>query len=94
LKTRVNEISKAHTGDFEELAGDEAEFIKTLFEYHPRASEKKDKMTGVAVGVNAEFPDTRCFFVLKEGDVKEDFSYKKCLDTAFNIDTSAKRTKQ
>jgi len=93
LKTRVNEISKAHTGEMDELAGDEAEFIKALFEHHPRASEKKDKMTGVAVGVNPTFPDTRCFFVVKEGDVKEDFSYKKCLDTAFNIEAGNKRAR-
>jgi len=85
LKTRVLEISKAHTEEYEELQGDEKAFMSAVFEFHPRAAEKRGEMSGVGVGVNPEFPDTRCFFLV-QADKKEDFSYKKCIDTAFGVE--------
>lgn len=90
LKTRVAEISKAHSEDFVELTGDEKDFMLAVLEHHPRAEAKKDKMTGLAVGPNKEFPETRCFFVCKEGSDPEDFSSKKCIDTAFGLDDQKK----
>merc|ERR1712194_876593 len=53
--------------------------------------EEKTFMTGVAVGVNKEFPDPRCFFVVKAAG-NEDFSYKKCVDTAFGMDAKKGKT--
>eukprot|EP00658_Telonema_sp_P-2_P007392 TRINITY_DN12756_c0_g1_i3.p1 TRINITY_DN12756_c0_g1~~TRINITY_DN12756_c0_g1_i3.p1 ORF type:complete len:357 (+),score=146.78 TRINITY_DN12756_c0_g1_i3:99-1169(+) len=91
LKTRVSEISKAHTeGELVELEGDEKDFMVAVLELHPRAADKKTNMTGMAVGVNEKFPDTRCFFVLKEGGAKEDFSAKKGIDTAFGLEENKK----
>merc|ERR1711935_36563 len=91
LKNRVTEISKAHTDDLTALDGEEKTFIEAVLEFHPRAAEKKTDMTGVAVGVNKEFPDTRCFFVVKAAG-NEDFSYKKCVDTAFGMDAKKGKT--
>lgn len=85
LKTRVSEISKNHTAELTELKADEASFMQAVLDMHPRAAEKKADMVGLAVGVNKAYPDTRCFFVMKAAG-NEDFSYKKCIDTAFGVE--------
>lgn len=49
--------------------------------YHPRSKEK----TGVGIeeikiGFNPEFPQSRCFVVVRKDGSIEDFSYHKCLN--------------
>merc|ERR1712039_571849 len=62
--------------------GPELELLKSLLEYHPKGHEKTNGMTGIKVGSfqGEDAQDTRCFYMVKEGGIEEDFSAKKCLE--------------
>jgi hypothetical protein len=80
-KSKAMEIAKRNPDSaFEVLSGADKEFAAAILEFHPKAAEKKKGMKDIGVGVNPEFPSTRCFFVVQEGDNKVDFSYVKCID--------------
>lgn len=80
LRGRVKEILNSRS-DGEQLKPDGSDFklIKALLEYHPKGAEKSQGLIGLKVG-KSEQGDNRCFYMLKEGGVEEDFSAKKCLD--------------
>merc|ERR1712079_891350 len=48
-------------------------------EFHPSGPEKSKGLVGIKVAKSIQ-GDSRCFFMIKEGGVIEDFSAKKCLD--------------
>mmetsp|Transcript_135773 Transcript_135773/g.378356 ORF Transcript_135773/g.378356 Transcript_135773/m.378356 type:complete len:502 (-) Transcript_135773:124-1629(-) len=80
LRGRVKEILNARS-DGEQLKTDGSDFklIKALLAWHPRGEEKSKGLIGMKVQ-KSEYGDSRCFFMIKEGGVEEDFSAKKCLD--------------
>merc|ERR1712060_630429 len=80
LRGRVKEILNARS-DGEQLKPDGSDFklIKSLLEFHPTGPEKSKGLVGIKVAKSIQ-GDSRCFFMIKEGGVEEDFSAKKCLD--------------
>jgi len=65
--------------DGEKLGKADEEFMRELLKFHSKAEEKTQHLTGFEVGAHPDFPKTRCFFVVKEGGIKEDFSVSKCI---------------
>eukprot|EP00933_Yihiella_yeosuensis_P011873 TRINITY_DN1196_c0_g1_i1.p1 TRINITY_DN1196_c0_g1~~TRINITY_DN1196_c0_g1_i1.p1 ORF type:complete len:395 (-),score=128.56 TRINITY_DN1196_c0_g1_i1:73-1257(-) len=80
LRGRVKEILNSRS-DGEQLKPDGSDFklIKSLLEFHPKGAEKSQGLTGIKVAKSSQ-GDSRCFYMIKEGGVEEDFSAKKCLD--------------
>mmetsp|Transcript_18907 Transcript_18907/g.33603 ORF Transcript_18907/g.33603 Transcript_18907/m.33603 type:complete len:443 (-) Transcript_18907:144-1472(-) len=80
LRGRVKEILNSRS-DGEVLKPDGSDFklIKCLLEFHPSGKEKFEGLVGIKVAKSSQ-GDSRCFYMMKEGGVEEDFSAKKCLD--------------
>merc|ERR1712008_156897 len=80
LRGRVKEILNSRS-DGEQLKPDGSDFklIKSLLEFHASGPEKSKGLVGIKVAKSIQ-GDSRCFFMIKEGGVEEDFSAKKCLD--------------
>jgi hypothetical protein len=62
----------------------ESKYIRVLtdvLKHHPNWASKFStyEIKGFAVDKHPEFPETRCFFVIKTDDTREDFSLNKCL---------------
>jgi len=68
------------TKDEEQLKTGSSEFklIEALLKYHPKGEKKSKGLVGLKVGKPPK-SETRCFFMIKDGGVQEDFSYMKCL---------------
>lgn len=80
LRGRVKEILSARSdGEHLKPEGTDFKLIKALLEYHPKGPEKSEGMIGIKVAKSPQ-ADNRCFWMIKEGGVEEDFSAKKCLD--------------
>jgi len=80
LRGRVKEILSARSdGEHLKPEGTDFNLIKALLEYHPKGPEKSEGMIGIKVAKSPQ-ADNRCFWMIKEGGVEEDFSAKKCLD--------------
>lgn len=63
---------------------DDEAFIKALLEQHPRAADKtKGGIKRIRVGQPEEHPTSNCFYVVRNDDTEEDFSYHKCIDEVF-----------
>lgn len=75
-------ITKTQNGG--EISADGVELLKELLKYHHKSEEKLKGCTGFTVDFHPDFKDTRCFFVVKEGGEKEDFSYHKCVHNLVN----------
>ena len=91
---KASEIAKKNPGsELETLSGADKDFAAALLDFHPKADEKKAKLTGIAVGTNPEHPTTRCFFAMQEGGEKIDFSYIKCIGAIPDGTESAKKVK-
>eukprot|EP00747_Dinoflagellata_sp_TGD_P161600 gnl/TRDRNA2_/TRDRNA2_178216_c0_seq1.p1 gnl/TRDRNA2_/TRDRNA2_178216_c0~~gnl/TRDRNA2_/TRDRNA2_178216_c0_seq1.p1 ORF type:complete len:434 (+),score=146.63 gnl/TRDRNA2_/TRDRNA2_178216_c0_seq1:77-1378(+) len=80
LRGRVKEILNSRS-DGETLKPDGGDFklMKGIIGYHPKGEEKSRGMTGIKVSKSQQ-GESRCFYMIKEGGVEEDFSAKKCLD--------------
>lgn len=80
LRGRVKEILNSRS-DGETLNPDGGDFklMKGIIGYHPKGEEKSKGMTGIKV-MKSQQGDSRCFYMIKESGVEEDFSAKKCLD--------------
>ena len=65
--------------DHEKLGDSDAAFMTELLKFHDRAEEKGKDLDYFEVGPHPEFQKTRCFFVVKKGGEKEDFSVSKCV---------------
>ena len=65
--------------DGEKLTGNDEDFIKELLNFHDKAADKQKDLTHFEVGEHPDHPKTRCFFVVRADDKKEDFSISKCI---------------
>merc|ERR1712217_120445 len=72
-------LSARSDGEHLKPEGTDFKLIKALLEYHPDGPGKSEGMIGMKVAKSPQ-ADNRCFWMLKEGGVEEDFSAKKCLD--------------
>merc|ERR1712224_33325 len=80
LRGRGKEILNSRS-DGETLKPDGGDFklIKGIIGYLPKGEEKSKGMVGLKV-MKSPQGENRCFYMIKEGGVEEDFSAKKCLD--------------
>ena len=65
--------------DGETLEEADADFMKELLKFHDKCEDKMKDFDHFEVGAHPEFVKTRCFFVVKAGGAKEDFSVSKCI---------------
>ena len=63
------------------LQGEDAEFALELFKRHPRYKERQRGRKIAYFLVSFNKGGTRCFYVVYSNGTKEDFSFKKCLNT-------------
>lgn len=67
------------------------EQLTELLKHHEKADDKLKALKGFTVSLHPDYKDTRCFFVIKEDDTKEDFSFHKCLNNlAESLDSKSK----
>lgn len=59
--------------------------LMELLKHHEKAEEKLKDIKDFTVGLHPEYKQTRCFFVIKNDDSKEDFSFHKCLNNMFGV---------
>ena len=64
----------------QKLEGYEIEFMKFIVGHHARSEEKLKDFDHFTVDEHSEFKGTRCFFVVRAGGEKEDFSLGKCIE--------------
>lgn len=65
--------------DGEALTGNDEEFMKQLIKQHEKHGLKMKNFVKFEVGQHPEHEKTRCFFVVRKDDTKEDFSVSKCI---------------
>lgn len=61
------------------IEGNGKQQLIELLKYHDKAEDKAKGLKDFTVGIHPEYNLTRCFFVIKDDDTKEDFSFHKCL---------------
>jgi len=80
LKGRVKEIMNSRTeNELMKTDGTDFKLMKALLEFHPKGEEKYKGLVGLKVAKSSQGP-CRCMWMVKEGDVSEDFSVLKCLE--------------
>ena len=52
--------------------------------FHEKSEQKMKDFEAFEVGTHPSFEKTRCYFVVKKGGVKEDFSITKCIQNLEN----------
>ena len=53
--------------------------LLAVFRLHPEYEHKSAGLKTFAIGKHPEYPESKCFFVVKEDGTQEDFSITKCL---------------
>jgi len=72
-------------GDEAQLTGENAFFAFAMLAHHPECTAKMgDGLQAIRWGTNPEFPDTKCFLAMRKDGTEAGFSYRKCIDSAFN----------
>jgi hypothetical protein len=54
--------------------------MKEILRFHDNHDGKMKEFDHFEVGCHPEFTKTRCFFAVKKGGEKEDFSVAKCIN--------------
>jgi len=68
-----------------ELSPEHSKFMYDLLSYHPKAQQKLKNVSKILVGVHQIGTKlTRCFFIEKNSSHKEDISYLKACDAAYD----------
>ena len=65
--------------DGERLEGNDEAFVKEIISFHSKSEAKMSDFSHFEVGTHPNFDKTRCFFVVRKDDTKEDFSITKCI---------------
>ena len=66
--------------DGEKLDKPDEDFMNEILKFHDRYQDKVANFSHFEVGCHPEFTKTRCFFAVKKGGQKEDFSVSKCIN--------------
>lgn len=73
-----NIISKSRNGA--PLDEDSGNTLKELLKYHDNSVEKLKDLKSFTVDFHPTYKQTRCFFIVREDESREDFSLHKCLN--------------
>lgn len=57
----------------------DSSMLKDILKYHEHADTKARDLKGFTVDVHPSYKNTRCFFVVRNDDTREDFSALKCI---------------
>merc|ERR1719171_1180504 len=80
LRGRVREIMNSRTeGEPLKTDGTDFKLIRALLDYHPKAAQKTQGLTGLKVAKSVQ-GDNRCMWIIREGGECEDFSVVKCME--------------
>jgi hypothetical protein len=66
--------------DNEPLKELDLKFVEDILKFHPKYDEKIKDMKFITVGKHSEYINSRCFIIVKNNDIYEDFSIQKCID--------------
>lgn len=55
-------------------------FVEDILKFHPKYDEKIKDMKFISVGKHSKYTNTRCFYIVKNNDLNEDFSIQKCIN--------------
>lgn len=69
-----------NTADDTKLEGKDKDFILDCLKFHHNYDEKIKDMDYITTGKPDKFSFSRCFFIVKKGGEKVDFSIQKCVD--------------
>ena len=69
------------------LEGYDEEFLKVLLSNHEKHDDKMKDFEHFSVDTHPDYPNTRCFFVVRKDGSKEDFSMSRCVQ---NMENKAK----
>jgi len=61
------------------LEGYDEEFLKVLLSNHEKHADKMKDFDHFSVDTHPDYPNTRCFFVVRKDGSKEDFSMSRCV---------------
>jgi len=68
-----------------DLSPEHSKFMSDLLSYHPRAQQKLKNYTKILLGSHQiGTKSTRCFFIEKNASFREDISYLKACDAAYD----------
>lgn len=76
VKRLLNSYEDGHR-----LQSEESDFMRELLTHHPSHHRKSTGLQAIAIGQHPKF-HIPCFYVIREGDQREDFSYVRCVDNA------------
>lgn len=66
------------------LEGYDEQFLKTLLSHHEKHDDKMKDFEHFSVDNHPDYPNTRCFFVVRKDGSKEDFSMSRCVQNMEN----------
>jgi DNA-directed RNA polymerase V subunit 1 len=65
--------------DDDKLSNQDNDFIHEIFKHHYKYEELSTNLSHFTVGVHPTYTETRCFFLVKKDQTKQDFSIQKCI---------------
>jgi len=87
-RSLIAEGSAAEDG---KLSAEGQAFVTDLLSHHASPAEKVGSgVTSIKVGCNPEYPDTKCFVLVRTDESEVDFSYIKCIDNVYPKETGGK----
>jgi hypothetical protein len=60
----------------------ETKFLEDVLKYHPN-KQKTEGLDYFTTGQHPDHPENKCFFIIKKGGEKNDFSINKCLEVVY-----------
>jgi len=79
IKTKSKSII-SNNFDNEPLKELDLKFVEDILKFHPKYDEKIKDMKFISVGKHSKYTNTRCFYIVKNNDLNEDFSIQKCIN--------------
>ena len=78
VKSIFNKIIKSGKTGIK-IENPESAFLLELVKYHKKGTEKLRDFDHFILDFHPDHKDTKCFFIVRKDNTKEDFSYLKCL---------------
>lgn len=90
IKTRARTIMHSNK-DGEKIQSPDHEFLLDLLKYHRNVSEKSKNLDHFTTDKPNDFLYSRCFFIVKNDQSRDDFSVHKCIERIKYADSKKKK---
>ena len=90
IRARARRILTS-TKDGEKISSPDHEFLLDLVKSHTNFEKKTENLSFFTTGKPKEHDYSRCFFIVKNDDSKEDFSVHKCIERICNDNKKKKK---